>query len=315
MSQSEEHKHINRRSWGRFYVAPVLLDHRSYKRILLSFVVLGVGSFFGGYISGFEKAEDVLMAEMGSMDLVLPVVDISELAMVEAQVPEIEEPGASIDVDSADLNVVDKVTVKKPAVVKSDKKLAAVVSPAKTSPEVKQVTEAKPVDIPLEQKTEVVEEVIAEAPVKPLLKPIIKKPVIVAQAETSALEPKLPEALGIGGPPTESHIKVFSGESRQASVEPQTIETQNIVDDASEETARYSIQVGMYSSFDNAANRVEELLDKKLNAYIHDYKNKQDKTRYNVRFGYFATLASAKQALSVFEQNYAGSGYVARINR
>ena len=88
-----------------------------------------------------------------------------------------------------------------------------------------------------------------------------------------------------------------------------------IVETANVDNARYSIQVGMYSSFDNAAKKVEKLLTDDLNAYIHEYQNQKDEIRYNVRFGYFDTFSSAGTALKVFEHSYAGSGYIAHINR
>ena len=71
----------------------------------------------------------------------------------------------------------------------------------------------------------------------------------------------------------------------------------------------------MYSNFDNADAKVSQLLDLNLNAYLNEYQNKKDETRYNVRFGYFASFASAQQALDIYQQNYAESGYIARIER
>lgn len=84
---------------------------------------------------------------------------------------------------------------------------------------------------------------------------------------------------------------------------------------ATRESALYSIQVGMYSSLDNAERRVEELnsTDTELNAYFDEYLNKRNNTRYNVRFGYFANHRSARQALEIYQQEMSGSGYIIKL--
>ena len=283
MAQSENTTHIYRRSWGRFYVPPTLLDHRSYKLLLATLILFSFGSFVFGYISGYEKAEDVLLAEVDSQEMLLPQIDISQLAQVEAQPPEVEEPGASIDVDSVGADA-EATTALKPAL--DDKKVVPAKNPVAPNPVAKQV------EVITTPKTDVVE---------------VEKENLDSAVMLASLDPVPPEVvLGVGGPPAEAE---------QGMDEPRATGEQLIVDDATMETGRYSIQVGMYSSFDNAANRVEELLNNNLNAYIQDYKNSKGETRYNVRFGYFASLTSARQALAVFENNHAGSGYIARINR
>ncbi|MFC1589528.1 SPOR domain-containing protein [Pseudomonadota bacterium] len=304
MSQSQNHQHICQRSRGQFYVAPVLLDHRSYKRLLLAIIVLGVGSFFGGYISGFEKAEDTFMAEMGSMDLILPEVDVSDLALAEAQIPAVEEPGASIDVDSVDSDSIAEVVVKKIAKPITEKVIVA----------------EKPVEIiplPVIPVTTVQAEAVQVENFQVEVPAQKEAPAVVVVASLD--ESVLPVALGIGGPATESNVEAETASQADETQEDHSgselLEAQNIVEDATEENARYSIQVGMYSNFDNAASRVEQLLDTNLSAYINDYKNKKDETRYNVRFGYFASFSSAKLALEIYQQSYAGSGYIARIKR
>jgi len=281
MGQSENTTHIYRRSWGRFYVPPTLLDHRSYKLLLATLILFSFGSFVFGYISGYEKAEDVLLAEIDSQEMLLPEIDISQLAQLEAQPPEVEEPGASIDVDSVDVDT-EATTALKPAI--EDKQVVQANKPVVTRPVAKQ---ADAITAPVTN----IAEVEKEDP----------KPSVML----ASLDPVPPEvALGVGGPPAEAEDIIDQSQATE----------QLIVDDATRETGRYSIQVGMYSSFNNAANRVEELINNNLNAYIQDYKNSKGEPRYNVRFGYFASLTSAKQALALFEQNHAGSGYIARIN-
>lgn len=82
---------------------------------------------------------------------------------------------------------------------------------------------------------------------------------------------------------------------------------------ATRESALYSIQVGMYSSLDNAERRVEELNNTELNAYYDEYLNKNNNTRYNVRFGYFANHRSARRALEIYQQEMSGTGYIVKL--
>ena len=91
------------------------------------------------------------------------------------------------------------------------------------------------------------------------------------------------------------------------------IQTQ-ITDTASRDDARYTIQVGMFSDLYYALSRKQELESLQLSAYIHEYKNKQDKTRFNVRFGYFNSKSSARAALSSFEQGMNGSGFITNMS-
>lgn len=79
------------------------------------------------------------------------------------------------------------------------------------------------------------------------------------------------------------------------------------------EDARYTIQVGVFADAENALRRKTELQSQQLEAYISEYKNKRDEPRFNVRFGYFKHKSSAVEALSRFEQDMSGSGYVTRI--
>lgn len=86
-----------------------------------------------------------------------------------------------------------------------------------------------------------------------------------------------------------------------------------IQDTATEETAAYSIQVGMYGQLENAERKVEELVATDLSVYLADYLNRKNEIRYNVRFGYFADRSSAKRALATFEKELMGSGYIVRL--
>ncbi|MCW8831026.1 MAG: SPOR domain-containing protein [Gammaproteobacteria bacterium] len=233
------------------------------KWIGLSIVLLVAMTFMAGYILGFEKSNNKWLARLNPFEIALPAAVVTDQAALEVQVPEHEEPGASIDVDSADAEEA----------VVADYQIV----------EVDPVKAVQPVAVPL----------ISEA---------------VAQPAITVAEPeKVPAELGVGGPP--------QTRAEEPSLSEQAIESLGIVEDASEDSASHSIQVGMYRSFDNAVNKVEQLLSMDLNAYLHEYQNMNDETRYNVRFGYFSSFSSGQQALKIYQQDYSGSGYVVRLKR
>ena len=90
------------------------------------------------------------------------------------------------------------------------------------------------------------------------------------------------------------------------------------MDDATADDALYSIQVGIYGSANNAQRQVDALSAQHLSAYLDQYQNKDDQTRYNVRFGYFASRASAVAALEAWQarsQPQSSNGYVVRLSR
>lgn len=87
-----------------------------------------------------------------------------------------------------------------------------------------------------------------------------------------------------------------------------------IVDDASRDEARYSIQVGIYGSLNNAEHQVASLVAQDLSASYEAYQNQKDETRYRVRFGYFASHASASRALALWQKIHPGSsGYLVQL--
>ena len=242
-------------------MSPVLLDHRNLKWIWLSISLLVAMTFFGGYILGFEKSNNKWLAKLNPFEIALPNAMVSDQVALEAQVPEHEEPGASIDVDSADITeVADNRAVK-------------------------------------DDPVKIVQPVLAQ-----LITEVVAQPMTIIEETEEA-----PSQLGVGGPPQTS--------AEEDSLSDQAVEALAIIDDANKDSASHSIQVGMYSSFDNAANKVEQLLYLDLNAYLHEYQNSKDETRYNVRFGYFNSFSSGQQALRIYQQSHSGLGYVVRLKR
>jgi cell division septation protein DedD len=88
-----------------------------------------------------------------------------------------------------------------------------------------------------------------------------------------------------------------------------------LVDSADEATARYTIQVGLFGDMDNAERKVEDLLAQRLSAYSSEFTNKKNQLLYNVRFGYFASFASARLALDTYKAVLASDGYIVKLKR
>lgn len=87
-----------------------------------------------------------------------------------------------------------------------------------------------------------------------------------------------------------------------------------LASNASPAEAKYSIQVGMYGSTANARLLLETLNATRLDAYIDEFTNAQDKARFNVRFGFYRDRASAKAALAYYRSQLDGEGYVVRVD-
>lgn len=77
---------------------------------------------------------------------------------------------------------------------------------------------------------------------------------------------------------------------------------------------KYSIQVGMYSRLQNAELMMEQLQLQRLNAYVSEFTNKKDESRYNVRFGYFVNKGAALSALATYKSDRKGDGYLVRFS-
>lgn len=77
---------------------------------------------------------------------------------------------------------------------------------------------------------------------------------------------------------------------------------------------KYSIQVGVYGRLANAENMMKMLMVEQYEAYITDYTNKNNETRYNVRFGYFQDKKSALTSLEKFKSDNNNDGYLVKFS-
>ena len=84
----------------------------------------------------------------------------------------------------------------------------------------------------------------------------------------------------------------------------------NIIDNATKENAKYSIQVGLYGIKVNAERRVQGLINQKLSGHLTSFINNKGDTLYNVRFGYFLNKTSVDEALGIYQQKHTGEGYI-----
>lgn len=127
-------------------------------------------------------------------------------------------------------------------------------------------------------------------------------PQVTAPAVETVSAPAVDEVqtqtVAVGGPPEQEEDKLAL-----------------LADTAEEELAKYTIQVGLFSTSDNAERKVEDLLAQRLNAYSTEYTNKNNKRLYNVRFGYYDTYRSAKTALKIYQSELSGDGYIVKLKK
>jgi cell division septation protein DedD len=268
-------------------MTPVLLDQRSIFKagITLSLGMLAV--FFTGYYIGLQKAD--FGRGMGlnkTIALALPRPAHADTAQYEPLTPQAQLPGADIDVDSPEATA---------AVIETRQVDAAQVGTAETK-----------VETAIEETTQQIENAAASAndtkqhnDQLQLASLSVAAEVFETGANTAVIQQPDNQA---GAVKDELHL---SGSAEQPL----------IIDTASAEDARYTIQVGVFAAAGNAIRRMSELEAHKLSAYTDGYTNQRNQLRFNVRFGYFNNKASAVAALNDFEQHLSGSGYVTRIRR
>lgn len=265
-------------------MAPVLLDQRSLFRagIAVSFTMLVV--FLTGYYTGYQKAGSGKVMELNkTIALALPRPAHAETTQFEPHTPQVQIPGANIDVDSpeneADANVIGQQAVTTAHLAETDVETA-----------INQTTA-------LIGKSATVNTSVGQDKQKLQLASLSISPGVFKQGAETA-------------DPGNNAVDVI-----QADNSPEIAGHEGIIDTASAEDARYTIQVGVFADANNALRRMSELASNNLSAYTNGYTSKRNELRFNVRFGYFKDKSSAVAALNKFEHNMSGSGYVARIRR
>lgn len=108
-----------------------------------------------------------------------------------------------------------------------------------------------------------------------------------------------PEDLGVGGP--------------HAQIQADPVEL--MMDTADESSARFTLQVGMFSRAANAERKLDMLRSMNLSAYTSEFTDSKDRTRFNVRLGYFDRKREALAALQSYREVFSSDGYLVSINR
>ena len=269
-------------------MTPVLLDQKSIFKagIYLTLVIAVV--FISGYYTGFQRADSGQGVDLNkTMVLALPKPAHADVSEFEPFVPQMQMPGADIDVDSPE-NTTDAVGDQEREVKRANE------AGSRVATAIQQTTNA--IETPVNTENRAAQN---EKHLKP-----DSSPVAIARVENAS-------AIATIGTAESDPQNAVSGQSSADNVEP--IGQAVIIDNASAQDARYTIQVGVFADADNATRRKTELQDQQLTAYVNEYRNKLDQPRYNVRFGFFKDKSSALTALTHFEQNLSGSGYVTRI--
>ena len=270
-------------------MTPILLDQTSIFRagVAVSFTMLVV--FSSGYYIGQQKAESGKGMELNrTIALALPGPAHADTTEYGPQIPREQIPGAYIDVDSPDETTAG-INGKQQAVTKTHRAVADVENVINETTSTIETPAVSDVAVQDDQQLH-----LASLTVTP--------DVFQAANDTDVIHKTDDQAVNkVDNQHTSGTIEAGA----QA----------EIIDTATAEDARYTIQVGAFADSQNAIRRMSELESLNLSAYTDGYTNKSNELRFNVRFGYFKDKSSALAALNSFEQIMSGSGYIARIRR
>jgi cell division septation protein DedD len=271
-------------------MTPILLDQTSIFRagVAVSFTMLVV--FSSGYYMGHQKTDSGEGMELNkTIALALPGPAHADTAEYEPHIPRAQMPGAYIDVDSPDETTAG-INNRKQAVTQTqdtDADVENVINETTSTIETPAVSDLA----------------AAQDHQQPHLASLAITADVSSKGDNTDVIHKTQD-------PT-----INTGDNQQHSRGPETGDQLQIIDTATAEDARYTIQVGVFADSQNAIRRMSELESQNLSVYTNGYTNKRNELRFKVRFGYFKDKSSALAALNRFEQNMSGSGYIARIRR
>ena len=262
-------------------MAPLLIDGRELIKYGIITVLTTVFIFAGGVFYGYKSASSFYLAGSDSEPLMLPVKAAVADQIREPKVPETIVAGAEIDVDQPD-----SVSSRDGFAVNND---AA-----------KGVT-AKPVII--KQSTMNAERDIVA---------------VVVDTKSNEVSNKDAETIKVDVSPDQNRPQQIPVSQRHSDVStglPDSFKAMEITSQTADELndIKYSVQVGMYGRLENAENMVQKLQAKDFDAYVSDFTNKKNETRYNVRFGYFRDKRAAKSALRQYRQSQKADGYLVKF--
>lgn len=274
-------------------MTPVLLDQIGLLKAGFAAMLIMAGIFVSGYTIGYRSAESGDGVDLKDpVVLAMPKVAHADLSEFDSLASLVQTPAAEIEFDRPDIitDASDQPSAK--AVKQTEKQPAAVVS----------------------ETTNAIE---ASAPIDTTVAPSLGR----SSQQHHAPGSRADMDAGFDTIQIQSDGSQAVGQAQDTDATPPAANDRatrtgaGIQDTAGTDGARYTVQVGVFSNTDNAIRKKTELESQKLAAYINEYRNKSDQLRYNVRFGYFKDKSSAAAALSRFEQEMSGSGYVTRIRR
>ena len=260
-------------------MAPLLIDSRDVLKLVFISALAVVLVFASGFFIGHQRAAVFYQAGSEVQSLTLPVRVANAGIAIDSQLPDKVVAGEEIDVDQPE-------TIISEIILKGNHQTSAKPLEKKKVPELYKSNDKKTAEIKVEQKmVEHKKESLADENKNPGL--------VNSQIETVISS-------------NDKMVKQHGGSSDALIVTTFT----------SDELSRikYSIQVGMYGSLVNAENMMKMLQTQKYDAYITDYTNKKNETRYNVRYGYFANKNSAIVSLEKFKSDKKGDGYLVRFS-
>jgi DedD protein len=167
----------------------------------------------------------------------------------------------------------------KPAKPQEPAKVATVASPAAAviAPKPAQPSASAPVDV---IKPAAVTQPVVSKPVAPAASPVaVTKPVAVPPAPVVPVAPQT----------------AVAAPEPVASTEPASL---------------FAVQVGVFSSQENATKLVDELNAKGFEAYAEEFVAETGETKFNVRFGRSSDRDFVQKKLTRYKQIYSSSAYI-----
>ena len=258
-------------------MAPLLIDSRDVLKLGLISVLVTVLTFAGGFLFGHQRATIFYQAGTELKSLSLPEKDVATDDTVNSRVPSVIEAGEEIDVDQPET--------------------ITLVNSGKNDLAPEYAASAAVTNYPTAESLSALPEKVVDGKKDVVLQPESNRENLPATENIA--QPQIPEI------DTDIGIEAVNDEDVG------TVATFTS-DDLSK--IKYSIQAGVYGRLINAENMVKMLQMQKYDAYVTDYRNKKNETRYNVRFGYFSDKKSAIAALGKFKHSKKGDGYLVRFS-
>jgi cell division septation protein DedD len=257
-------------------MAPLLIDGRDLLKFVLVSGVTVIAVFASGVFVGHQRAATFYQAGIDVHPLPLPERTMVADNVIGTQQPPVIEAGEFIDVDHPG-SVVQSVT--------KGTGIPLMMSASQMTAAIQEEDKAVPVKIIKQRNSGVVTEVATSGLLKQQSDEKKQKNPVNAKQDVTSVQTDMDNT--------------------------STVSSLTMAD---LDEIKYSIQVGMFGRLINAENMMKMLQVEQYEAYITDYTNKKNETRYNVRFGYFPDRKTALASLEKFKDDNNGDGYLVRFS-